>query len=136
MPSIPILNQNVTAASGFAYGVIGADLHVLGNGLPLYLLANWRPAPETDPAWLRELPQAFSAVKDACAIYQQREDPVPAEYSDDLAGTLSCAVWVLHALGRETESADLRYLIQADELARALELVGRLGPAGSPAPSR
>ena len=29
----------------------------------------------------RELPQAFSAVKDACAMYQQREEPVPAEYS-------------------------------------------------------
>ena len=34
--------QNVTAVNAFAYATIGADLHVHGNGLPLYLLANWR----------------------------------------------------------------------------------------------
>jgi hypothetical protein len=32
--------QIVTAVNGFAYGVIGADIHVFDNGLPLYLLAS------------------------------------------------------------------------------------------------
>lgn len=32
------VRQFVTADSGVAYGVIGADLHVFGEGLPLYLL--------------------------------------------------------------------------------------------------
>ena len=36
--------QNVTAVNGFAFGVIGADIHVFASGLPLYLLANRRPA--------------------------------------------------------------------------------------------
>ncbi|MFJ1546429.1 hypothetical protein [Streptomyces sp. NPDC088246] len=46
----------VRAEGGFAYGVIGADIHVFGDGVPLYLLQNWRPAPTPDPAFLCELP--------------------------------------------------------------------------------
>lgn len=54
--SEPQIVQNVTAVNGFAYGVIGADIHVFGGGLPLYLLANWQPEQEGSPGWLRELP--------------------------------------------------------------------------------
>ncbi|WP_442809645.1 lipid II flippase MurJ, partial [Streptomyces sp. SR27] len=50
------VEQHVTAHSGYAYGVIGADIHVYGDGSPIYLLQNWRRAPATDPEWLRELP--------------------------------------------------------------------------------
>ncbi|WP_137993207.1 tetratricopeptide repeat protein [Streptomyces vilmorinianum] len=50
------VEQHVTALSGYAYGAIGADIHVFGDGSPVYLLHNWRPAPEPDPEWLRELP--------------------------------------------------------------------------------
>lgn len=48
--------QNVIAVNGFAYGVVGADVHVFGSGLPLYLLANWPARLAADPGWLRELP--------------------------------------------------------------------------------
>src|SRR5580658_5147258 len=48
--------QNVTSVNGFAYGVIGADIHVFENGLPLYLLANWPGDLTSDRRWLRELP--------------------------------------------------------------------------------
>jgi hypothetical protein len=37
--------QNVTVTDGFAYGAIGADIHVFRDGGPLYLLANWQAAP-------------------------------------------------------------------------------------------
>ncbi|MFF9848508.1 tetratricopeptide repeat protein [Streptomyces litmocidini] len=50
------VEQHVTAHSGYAYGVIGADIHVFGDGSPVYLLQNWRRAPAADPEWLRELP--------------------------------------------------------------------------------
>ncbi|MER6096795.1 tetratricopeptide repeat protein [Streptomyces sp. NPDC001728] len=50
------VEQHVTAHSGYAYGVIGADIHVYGDGSPVYLLQNWRRAPAADPEWLRELP--------------------------------------------------------------------------------
>ncbi|ORT57016.1 hypothetical protein BKD26_25635 [Streptomyces sp. CB03238] len=39
------MEQHVTADGGFAYGVIGASLHVFGDGTPLYVLENWRPPP-------------------------------------------------------------------------------------------
>lgn len=32
---MPQVTQNVTTVNGFAYGVIGADVHVFDNGLPL-----------------------------------------------------------------------------------------------------
>jgi len=48
--------QTVFVESGVGYGVVGADLHVFGDGVPLYLLANWRQAHEPDPGWLREMP--------------------------------------------------------------------------------
>ncbi|MFE5191923.1 tetratricopeptide repeat protein [Streptomyces sp. NPDC056628] len=48
--------QSVCVENGFAYGCVGADIHVFGDGLPVYVLENWRPAPDTDRAWLTELP--------------------------------------------------------------------------------
>ncbi|TYC14930.1 hypothetical protein FXF52_39700, partial [Micromonospora sp. MP36] len=50
------IHQHVTAVAGTAYGVIGADLHVFGDGTPLYLLEEHRPSAVPDRAWLRELP--------------------------------------------------------------------------------
>jgi hypothetical protein len=38
----PPFVRNITGVSGFAYGVIGADIHVFGDGQPVYLLANWQ----------------------------------------------------------------------------------------------
>lgn len=49
-----LIIQKVTAASGFAYGVIGADIHVLASMAPLYLLANWQPVPIVSPDRLRD----------------------------------------------------------------------------------
>ncbi|MFI0980937.1 tetratricopeptide repeat protein [Streptomyces sp. NPDC021093] len=46
----------MTVESGVAYGVQGADIHVFGDGMPVYLLENRKPPPMTDPAFLRELP--------------------------------------------------------------------------------
>lgn len=48
--------QQVRAVTGFAYGVIGADLHVSSDGSPLYLLSLWRRLPAPPADWLRELP--------------------------------------------------------------------------------
>ncbi|MCX5214379.1 hypothetical protein OG689_34835 [Kitasatospora sp. NBC_00240] len=46
----------MVAEAGFAYGAVGADIHVLGDGTPVYLLQNWRPEEPADGGWLRELP--------------------------------------------------------------------------------
>jgi len=48
--------QDVNAIAGAAYGVIGADVHVHGDGTPVYLLQRWTPLRTPDVAWLRGLP--------------------------------------------------------------------------------
>ncbi|MGW1073111.1 tetratricopeptide repeat protein [Streptomyces sp. NPDC002537] len=50
------MKQSVRAESGFAYGVVGADIHVFGDGVPVYLLQRWRPASVPDDVFLREVP--------------------------------------------------------------------------------
>ncbi|WP_019889661.1 tetratricopeptide repeat protein [Streptomyces purpureus] len=67
------VEQHVTADSGYAYGVIGADIHVFGDGSPVYLLRNWRPAPAADPAWLRELPSRMLNSRFAVVPFTGRD---------------------------------------------------------------
>ena len=71
----PPIIQNVIAVEGFAYGVIGADLHVFGNGGgPLYLLSEWRsPAPARED-WLRELPSRMLNARRAVVAFTGRDD--------------------------------------------------------------
>lgn len=65
--------QNVTATAGYAYGVIGADIHVLGNGSPLYVLENYLyPAP-IDSRELRELPSRMLNSRYAVVDFTGRE---------------------------------------------------------------
>ncbi|TDC70861.1 tetratricopeptide repeat protein [Micromonospora sp. KC606] len=54
--------QHVTATAGFAYGAIGADVHVHGDGTPLYLLHEERPGPRWDDDALRQLPSRMLDV--------------------------------------------------------------------------
>ncbi|MBW1595650.1 tetratricopeptide repeat protein [Streptomyces sp. JJ38] len=65
-------SQEIRVESGFGYGVINADLHVYGNGLPLYLLANWRTEPDADPRWLRELPSRLLNARRAVVPFTGR----------------------------------------------------------------
>jgi hypothetical protein len=48
--------QRIRVENGAAYGVIGANLHVWGDDVLLYVLENWHDASDADPGWLRELP--------------------------------------------------------------------------------
>jgi tetratricopeptide (TPR) repeat protein len=74
----PPFVQNVFAVNGFAYGVIGADIHVFGDGLPLYILANWQAEPETSREWLREQPSRMLDARFAVVDFTGRDQ--------DLAG--------------------------------------------------
>jgi Tetratricopeptide repeat len=69
----PAFMQKVTAVSGFAYGVIGADIHVFDSGIPLYLLANWQPEPVADAGWLRELPSRMLNARRAVVPFTGRD---------------------------------------------------------------
>ncbi|MFJ1871090.1 tetratricopeptide repeat protein [Streptomyces chartreusis] len=70
----PSAVQNVTAVNGFAYGTIGADIHVFDNGLPLYLLANWQHETAARPDWLRELPSRMLNAHRAVVYFTGRSD--------------------------------------------------------------
>ncbi|WP_445276694.1 tetratricopeptide repeat protein [Streptomyces sp. DSM 41033] len=65
--------QQVTAVNGFAFGVVGADIHVFGSGQPLYLLANWRSEEPADPDWLRELPSRMLNARRLVVPFVGRE---------------------------------------------------------------
>ncbi|MBO3742201.1 tetratricopeptide repeat protein [Actinoplanes flavus] len=65
--------QQVTAVNGFAYGVQHADIHVFGNGQPLYLLANWPAEPASDPAWLGQLPSRMLNARRAVVPFIGRD---------------------------------------------------------------
>jgi hypothetical protein len=59
--------QRIRVESGIAYGVLGADLHVWGQGMLLYLLETWRDTPSADPEWLRRLPGRLLTARDGIA---------------------------------------------------------------------
>lgn len=95
----PQIVQEVTAVNGFAYGVIGADIHVFDNGLPLYLLANWRRTTRAgDSDWLRELPSRMLNARRAVVTFTGRDDELTdlRHWRDD---RLRLAVRWLHAPG-------------------------------------
>jgi tetratricopeptide (TPR) repeat protein len=66
--------QNITATAGFAYGVIGADLHVFGDGTPLYLLLEYQEPSAEDPALLLKLPSRMLNSHSAVVDFIGRDD--------------------------------------------------------------
>ncbi|MEU9163905.1 hypothetical protein AB0D29_27000 [Streptomyces sp. NPDC048424] len=70
----PSARQHVTAEGGFAYGVVGADLHVYVDGLPSYVLEEWLPPPESDSEWLRELPSRLLSARHEIVPFTGRTD--------------------------------------------------------------
>ena len=91
--------QNVTATAGFAYGAQGADIHVHGDGTPLYLLEEYpRPAPEPDLAWLRSLPSRMLDARHEVVPFTGRETEL-ADLRSWRDGGARLAVRLLHAPG-------------------------------------
>jgi tetratricopeptide (TPR) repeat protein len=92
--------QHVTAHSGYAYGAVGADIHVFGDGSPLYLLQNWRPATVTpaDPVWLRELPSRMLNSRFEVVPFTGRETELAELRAWRDGGPRLAAHWI-HAPG-------------------------------------
>jgi hypothetical protein len=71
----PPFVRNVTAVSGFAYGIIGADIVVFGDGRPVYVLVNWQTRPpEVSRQWLRALPSRMLNARYALVPFIGRDD--------------------------------------------------------------
>ncbi|MFJ7785499.1 hypothetical protein ACIQY8_22905 [Streptomyces albidoflavus] len=96
-------HQTVQAVDGFAYGTVDADIHVFGNGVPLYVLQLWRPEPDPDPSWLLALPSRMLNSRYAVVEFTGREKEL-----DDLRnwrdhGPRLSVQW-LHAPGGQGKS--------------------------------
>ncbi|MEV0664667.1 tetratricopeptide repeat protein [Actinomadura luteofluorescens] len=88
----------VRAENGFAYGAVGADIHVFGDGVPLYLLETWRPAPQTDPEFLRDLPSRMLNARFAVVDFTGRRQELADLHRWRQEGPRLAARW-LHAPG-------------------------------------
>jgi tetratricopeptide (TPR) repeat protein len=99
----PSAVQNVVAVNGFAYGAVGADIHVFSNGLPLYLLVNWRPEATPSPGWLRELPSRMLNARRAVVPFTGRANEL-AELREWRDGGPRLAVRWMHGPGGQGKS--------------------------------
>lgn len=99
----PSVQQNVTAVGGFAYGVVGASVHVFGDGLPLYVLEEWRPPADTDPEFLRELPSRMLNARFAVVEFTGRQDELADLHRWCRDGPRLAARW-LHGPGGQGKS--------------------------------
>ncbi|MFE5858376.1 hypothetical protein ACFQ61_34810 [Streptomyces sp. NPDC056500] len=99
-PRLPdALHQEVHAAGGFAYGAIGADIHVFGDGMPVYLLHVHRPPnPAQDSTWLREPPSRMLGADAAVVEFTGRQEPLTA-LDDWCGGPPGLRVRWLHGAG-------------------------------------
>ncbi|WP_329425730.1 hypothetical protein [Streptomyces sp. NBC_01268] len=129
----PRFTQHVTAVNGFAYGVMGADLHVTATGVPVYLLARWRPAPSTDPQWLRELPSRMLNARRSVVPFVLREEEL-----DDLVswrdGDARLAVRWLYAPGGQGKTRLAGELARRSEEEGWTPAVAFHGPDADPVP--
>ncbi|MGF0319233.1 hypothetical protein [Nocardia fluminea] len=66
--------QNVTATAGFAYGTIGADIHVFGDGRPVYVLKNYQEEQPASTSWLRALPSRMLNARFAVVDFNGRSN--------------------------------------------------------------
>jgi Tetratricopeptide repeat len=94
----PAYRQDITVVNGMGYGVIGADMHVFADGVPLYLLANWRGAPDADPAWLREMPSRMLNARFAVVHFTGRQHELDRLHQWRQTGPRLAVRW-LHAPG-------------------------------------
>lgn len=88
----------MTVTGGYGYGVIGADIHVFGDGTPVYLLENYRPAPPPESGWLRELPSRMLQARYAVVPFTGREAEL-ASLAEWSGGGPRLAVRWLHGPG-------------------------------------
>ncbi|MDI2027137.1 tetratricopeptide repeat protein [Saccharopolyspora sp. TS4A08] len=92
------VHQEVRVEGGFGYGVIGADLHVFADRGPVYVLEEFRPPTEPDPAWLVEMPSRMLNARHEIVEFTGRQDELDQLRRWRGTGPRLAARW-LHAPG-------------------------------------
>lgn len=128
--------QEVRAESGYAYGALGADVHVFGNGTPVYLLFTHQAVTDLDSQWLRAQPSRMLDARAEIVTFTGRE----AELADLTAWRdqpSRLAVRWLHGPGGQGKTR-LAARLAADAQAAGWKVVKAVhgtdtapGPAGS-----
>ncbi|MFD7258878.1 tetratricopeptide repeat protein [Streptomyces sp. NPDC059874] len=72
------MQQTVRVEAGTAYGAIGADIHVFGNGTPVYLLFRHRAAPTHPSDWLTAQPSRMLDARAEVVSFTGREQDLAA----------------------------------------------------------
>ncbi|GAA1653363.1 hypothetical protein GCM10009733_058370 [Nonomuraea maheshkhaliensis] len=93
----PLFQQTVQAEAGFAYGVIGADLHVFQDAGPVYTLIERAGPLAVDAAWLLEQPSRLLDARYEVVAFDGREAEL-ADLTSWLEGPQLAARW-LHGPG-------------------------------------
>ncbi|MGN9805597.1 tetratricopeptide repeat protein [Micromonospora sp. L32] len=119
--------QNVTATGGFAYGVIGADIHVFGDGVPVYVLRAWRSAPDVEQAWLRALPSRMLNARFGVVEFTGRQDEL-ADLQRWRDSDPRLAVRWLHGYGGAGKTRLAEHLAAASVAAGWKVVVAEHGP--------
>ncbi|MFJ4584731.1 tetratricopeptide repeat protein [Streptomyces echinatus] len=65
--------QEVRAEAGYAYGAMGADIHVFGDGTPVYLLFEHQRVLDLDAGWLRAQPSRMLDARAEVVEFVGRE---------------------------------------------------------------
>ncbi|MEU8437113.1 tetratricopeptide repeat protein [Streptomyces sp. NPDC029216] len=92
------VHQEVRAVGGFAYGVVGADIHVFGDGSPLYLLLRHLKATAQRSDWLRAQPSRMLDARLEVVDFTSREGEL-ADLIDWRDSPARLAVRWLHGAG-------------------------------------
>ncbi|MFV2019347.1 tetratricopeptide repeat protein [Micromonospora sp. LOL_023] len=122
----------VSATAGFAYGVVGADVHVFGDGTPVYLLHTWLPPQPPDDEWLRALPSRMLNAQHAVVEFTGRTDELAALHRWRQSGARLSVRW-LHGPGGAGKSR-LAAQFAAESTAQGWKVVTAVQGPGSVLP--
>ncbi|GAA3468339.1 tetratricopeptide repeat protein [Nonomuraea roseola] len=125
--------QNVSVNAGVAYGVIGADLHVFGDGSPLYLLENWRGPVPVDSGTLRDQPSRMLNARHAVVEFTGREAEM-AQLRGWRDSTPRLGVRWLHGPGGQGKSR-LAAQVAEESLAQGWKVISAVHGPGTVLPA-
>ncbi|MDQ1047454.1 tetratricopeptide repeat protein [Streptomyces sp. V4I2] len=125
-------HQLVRAEGGFAYGVIGADIHVFGDGLPVYVLENWRGRPESSAEWLLELPSRMLSARHEIVPFTGREQDLAELHRWRVSDRRLAARWLRAPGGQGKTRLAARFA--EESIARGWKVVHAVHGPGSVLP--
>jgi tetratricopeptide (TPR) repeat protein len=99
----PQIVQNVIAIGGFAYGAVHGDLHVYGDGRPVYTIEEYRAGRQPPLEWLLQLPSRMLDARHGIVEFTGREAELSrlSEWRDDSS---RLSVMFLHAPGGQGQT--------------------------------